>query len=167
MRPAERLINSTSIGIRCKDPRIGRTLHLERTLPFPRETVYGALADPNAIRHWWGPQGFTVPSVDFAPRPGSAYRIAMQPPEGDLFHLNGEFTEVDAPGRLAYTFSWDPPDPDDRETLVVLSLSDHGDETELRLVQGEFATDARYELHHAGWTETLDRLDQHLRGPIG
>jgi uncharacterized protein YndB with AHSA1/START domain len=108
-----------------------------------------------------------VPSVEFDPRPGGSYRIAMQPPEGDLFHLQGEFTDVEPPSRLAFTFNWDPPDPDDRETLVILSLTDRGDETELQLAQGEFATEARYELHKDGWTETFERLDQHLRGTIG
>jgi uncharacterized protein YndB with AHSA1/START domain len=43
---------------------------------------------------------------------GGAYRIAMQPPEGELFHLVGEYVEVRSPPRLAYTFRWEPTDPD-------------------------------------------------------
>jgi uncharacterized protein YndB with AHSA1/START domain len=46
----------------------------------------------------------------------------MQPPEGELFYLSGEFREVDPPARLACTFCWDPPDPDDQQTVVTLSL---------------------------------------------
>ena len=75
----------------------------------------------------------------------------MQPPEGDLFHLSGELREVDPPARLAFTFRWDPPDPDDRETLVALSLEDRGDETEVQFLQGEFATEERRALHEDGW----------------
>ena len=45
------------------------------------------------------------------------YRIEMQPPEGDAFYLIGEVREVDPPARLAYTFIWEDPDPDDVETL--------------------------------------------------
>ena len=66
------------------------------------------------------------------PRRGSrcasrgSYRIAMQPPDGDLFYLTGEFREVDPPARLAYTFRWEDPDPDDRETVVTLSFGDPG-----------------------------------------
>ena len=74
----------------------------------------------------------------------------MQPPEGDLFHLSGELREVDPPARLAYTFRWDPPDPDDRETLVALSLEDRGGGTEVHLLQGEFATEERRALHEEG-----------------
>jgi uncharacterized protein YndB with AHSA1/START domain len=125
--------------------------------------VYRALTEADELGKWWGPRGFTAPSVDFEPRVGAGYRIGMQPPEGDLFHLAGEFREVDPPARLAYTFRWDPPDPDDRETLVSLSLHDLGDETEIRLTQGEFATEERYALHEGGWTDSFDRLDEFLR----
>lgn len=36
----------------------------------------------------------------------------MQPPEGNLFHLQGEFLEIDVPRRLVYSFRYEEPDPD-------------------------------------------------------
>jgi uncharacterized protein YndB with AHSA1/START domain len=72
--------------------------------------------------------------------------------------LLGEFREVDPPARLAYTFRWDPPAADDRETVVILALEDQGEETKLILTQGEFATEERHALHEAGWSESLERL---------
>jgi uncharacterized protein YndB with AHSA1/START domain len=137
-------------------------LHLQRVLAVPRAVAYEALTDPAKLAKWWGPQGFTTPSVDFDLRVGGRYRIAMQPPDGELFHLSGEFREVDPPARLAYTFRWDPPDPDDRETVVTLTLLERDRGTEVRLSQGEFATEARLVLHEAGWTESLERLEQML-----
>jgi uncharacterized protein YndB with AHSA1/START domain len=112
------------------------------------------------LARWWGPAGFTVPSLDFRPRLGGAYRIEMQPPEGDVFYLTGEFREVDPPARLAYTFVWEDPDPDDVETLVELSFGDLGDSTDVAMTQGAFKTEARRELHRNGWTDSLDRLEQ-------
>jgi uncharacterized protein YndB with AHSA1/START domain len=137
-------------------------LRLQRVLPGARAVVYRALTDPQELAKWWGPHGFTAASVDFDPRVGGGYRIAMQPPEGELFHLSGEFREVDPPARLAYTFRWDPPTPDDRETLATLSLEDRGEETELLLTQGEFATEERRALHEGCWTEALERLERVL-----
>ena len=139
-------------------------LRIDRVLPAPRGRVFRALTEPGELIRWWGPNGFTSPSVDFDPRAGGSYRIAMQPPEGDLFHLTGEFREVDPPARLAYTFVWEPADPDDRETLVSLSLEDRGDETGLSLEQGPFLTDARLALHDQGWSDSLDKLQRHLAG---
>jgi uncharacterized protein YndB with AHSA1/START domain len=137
----------------------GLVLCIERVLPAPRAAVYRALTEPEELREWWGPRGFTSPEVDFDPQVGGSYQIAMQPPEGDLFHLTGNFQTVDPPGRLAYSFRWNPPDPDDRETLATLTLEERGRETAIRLVQGEFATQERLALHEAGWGESFDRLE--------
>jgi uncharacterized protein YndB with AHSA1/START domain len=135
---------------------------MTRVLPAPRDVVWGTLTDPDELARWWGPHGFTCPSVDFDARVGGGYRIAMQPPEGDLFHLSGVFREVDPRTRLAYTFNWEPPDPDDRETLATLSLGDRGESTELELTLGSFATEARRAVHEQGWTESFERLEELL-----
>jgi len=80
------------------------TLHLDRVLPAPRSVVFSALIEPDELAKWWGPKGFAAPSIELKPHVGGTYRIAMQPPDGELFHLSGEFRDVDAPARLAYTF---------------------------------------------------------------
>jgi uncharacterized protein YndB with AHSA1/START domain len=104
--------------------------------------------------------GFTIPSLQFEARVGERYRIEMQPPDGDSFFLAGEFQEVDPPARLAYTFIWEDPDPDDVETLVTLSFRELGESTEVALAQGPFKTEARRALHHGGWTDSFDKLEE-------
>jgi uncharacterized protein YndB with AHSA1/START domain len=135
---------------------------MTRVLPATRMDTYRALTDPKELAKWWGPRGFTIPSVDFDPSVGGTYRIAMHPPEGDLFHLSGEFRGVDPPARLAFTFRWEPPDPDDRETLATLSLEERGGETEVQLIQGRFATEERLAIHEGGWTDSFERLAELL-----
>ena len=107
-----------------------------------------------------GPEGFTTPSREFDPRVGESNRIEMQPPEGDPFYLTGEFREVDPPDRLAYTFVWEDPDPDDIETLVALSFRDLGESTEVAFTQGPFKTEARRALHRDGWMDGFDKLER-------
>ena len=138
-------------------------LRMERVLPAPREDVYRALADQQELAKWWGPEGFTIPSIEFEPREGSDYRIEMQPPDGDAFYLNGEFREVDPPSALAFTFNWDPPDPDDRETVAELKLEDRGEQTAVVFTQGEFATEERRAIHEGGWTDSFEKLERLLR----
>lgn len=82
----------------------------------------------------------------------------MQPPEGDAFYLSGDFREVDPPNRLDFTFVWEDPDPDDVANLVELSFRDLGESTEVGLTQGPFKTEARWELHRDGWTDSFDKL---------
>jgi len=135
----------------------GLRLEMRRVL---RAAVFRALTDPHDLAEYWGPEGFTIPGVDSDLRVGGHYRIAMQPPEGEPFHLEGEFLEVDPPRALSCTFRWEPPDADDRQTVVSLSLRDLGAaSTELLFTQGDFATEQRRQVHEDGWTETLDKLE--------
>src|SRR3954447_3527730 len=106
-------------------------LEMTRVLPATRRVVFGAFSDPNELAKWWGPQGFSTPSLELRARVGASYRIEMQPPDGDRFHLTGTFREVDPPARLVFTFAWEDPDPDDVDTIVDLSFRDLGDSTEV------------------------------------
>jgi uncharacterized protein YndB with AHSA1/START domain len=135
------------------------TLELKRLLSAAPSVAFAAFSEPNELAKWWGPQGFTIPSMEFDPRVGTTYRIEMQPPEGDSFYLIGEFRDVDPPARLAFTFVWEDPDPEDVETLVGLSFRDLGGSTEVALTQGPFKTDARRSLHRDGWTDSFDKLE--------
>ncbi len=138
-------------------------LHLERNLPASAGDVYSMNTDPELLARWWGPDGFTVPAVELDLRVGGRYRITMQPPEGEVFFLSGEYRDVDEGSRLAYTFRWDPPDVDDQETEVVLSFRDLGERSALTVDQGIFATEARRALHVQGWSESIDHLEALLR----
>jgi uncharacterized protein YndB with AHSA1/START domain len=122
--------------------------------------VFASFSEPGQLASWWGPGGFTVPSLEFDPHVGATYRIEMQPPQGDRFYLTGEFRVVDPPARLDFTFSWEDPDPDDVENLVRLSFRDLGGSTEVRFTQGPFMTEARRALHRDGWTDSFDKLDR-------
>lgn len=137
----------------------GFALDLRCALDASRERIFNALTEPAELVKWWGPSGFTTPEIEVNLNVGGSYRFGMQPPYGQLFHLVGEFLEIEPPSRLVYTFRWEEPDPDDRETVVRLSLEPAPiDITELSLSQGRFATEARLALHRAGWTDSLGRL---------
>ena len=136
------------------------TLQLRRVLPARRSVVFGAFSDATELAKWWGPRGFSTPSLDLHPRVGASYRIEMQPPQGDAFYLTGTFCAVDPPARLVCTFVWEDPDPDDLDTLVHLSFRDLGESTEVALAQGPFKTEARRRLHRDGWTDSFDKLER-------
>ena len=140
----------------------GLTLEMQRTLPAASEIVFDAFSDPSRLAKWWGPRGFTIPSVEVEAREGARYRIEMQPPDGDAFFLAGEFREVEPPGRLVFSFLWEEPDPDDVETLVELSFESRGESTVVTLRQGRFKTEERRELHRGGWSDSFDKLERLL-----
>jgi Uncharacterized conserved protein len=141
---------------------VGLHLHLEKVLASPPERVFAAFTDGDELRQWWGPEAFTVRHLQFDVAEGASYRITMQPPDGDAFHLGGMFRVVEPPRRLVFTFVWEEPDPDDQETLVVLSFESAGEGTNLLLDQQPFKTEQRWQLHRDGWTDTVKRLARFL-----
>ena len=138
------------------------SLETNRVLPAPVSVVFAAFTEPDVLRRFWGPDGFTIPNVDFDPRVGESYRIEMQPLEGDAFFVAGTFRKVEPPVLLAFTFAWEDPDPDDVENLVVLTFHDLGEATKLTQRQRPFKTEARLALHRDGWSESFDKLERLL-----
>ncbi|MET1064128.1 MAG: SRPBCC domain-containing protein [Arthrobacter sp.] len=136
----------------------GLVLNLECTLDAPPEEIFRMLTQPTELLKWWGPRGFKIPEAELNLTEGGRYRFSMTPPEGKPFHLSGEFLEIDPPWRLVYTFHWEEPTPDDRDTVVDLSLGSTGEATLLVLSQGPFLTEERVALHRDGWTESFEKL---------
>jgi uncharacterized protein YndB with AHSA1/START domain len=137
----------------------GFELTLKRRFLAPRDAVFGAFVDPDEIAKWFGPEGFKVPSVVFVPHVGSRYRITLQPPEGERFHVAGSVCRAEPSQLLEFTFAYEEPSVDDVETRVSLSFTDlRADASEVGLTQGMFKTEERRALHERGWSDSLDKL---------
>ena len=137
------------------------TLHLKRTLAASREKVFRAWTDPEALKRWWGPEGFSTPTVEIDLRVGGKYRIAMRSPHGDTYQLVGTYREVRPPEKLVYTWAWEA-EPEQGETLVTVEFLDRGDSTEVVLTHELFPSEKVRDEHSKGWTGSLDRLPQAL-----
>lgn len=132
------------------------TLRLTRVVPAPREAVFRAWTDPEALRRWWVPfEGMTVPAAEVDLRPGGRYRFTMRNAGGEEFHLSGVYREVRPPERLVYTWRWDD---GDGETLVTVDFEAKGTTTLLHLTHERFPDAAARDRHGAGWSGVLDRL---------
>jgi uncharacterized protein YndB with AHSA1/START domain len=140
----------------------GLMLEMSRVFHDRPSRLFSIFSDPDELSKWWGPEGFATLTLDFRPSTGRRYRIEMQPSEGEVFFLIGEFREVDPPRRLTYTFEWEDPDPDDVETIVDLSFRAVDDSTEVTLIQGPFKTEARRSLHRTGWTDGFNKIARML-----
>lgn len=136
------------------------TLRLTRTVAAPREAVFRAWTDPEALRRWWVPfEGMSVPAAEVDLRPGGRYRLTMRNAKGEEFHLTGVYREVRPPERLVYTWRWEGTERDDEgETLVTVEFVAAGRSTELHLTHAQFPDADTRDRHDAGWCGVLDRL---------
>jgi uncharacterized protein YndB with AHSA1/START domain len=62
--------------------KVKEGLIIERVFNAPRDAVYLAWTKPELIRKWWGPEGFSVPSINVDLRVGGKYVFAMHGPKG-------------------------------------------------------------------------------------
>lgn len=144
------------------DPRAitdGRTLVLTRMLNAPRELVFQAWTDPKHLVHWWGPSDFTLPHCEQDFRLGGNYRFCMRSPDGSDHWVRGEYTYIDPPSRLVFTWLREDAEGDIWcDTVVSITLEEQDGRTKLILEQTTFATVAHCEEHAFGWNQCLDRL---------
>ena len=145
-----------------------RELILTRVLDAPRELVFRMWTDPQHVAKWWGPMGFTNPVCEMDVRPGGELRIVMRAPDGTDHPMIGTFREVVAPERLVFTFAAvDGQGNSLLDGVTVVTFTERGGKTELTVQTHAIAlvplAARMLEGMDAGWRQTLDRLEGHVR----
>jgi len=73
-------------------------IRIEKVFDAPREMVWKAWTEPEMIKKWWGPEGFTAPSAKIDLKVGGKYTYAMKGPEGSkwdrVMYSSGIFKEI-------------------------------------------------------------------------
>jgi uncharacterized protein YndB with AHSA1/START domain len=77
-----------------------RQLDTQRVLPWPPETVFAALTNPETLARWWGPAGFSNTFEVCDLRPGGLWRFVMHGPDGHDYPNEARFAELTAPSRF-------------------------------------------------------------------
>ena len=87
----------------------GSVLRMERTYDAPAQTVFDAWTSEEVMRRWWhAGRDWETPVAQVDLRVGGAIRVVMRNPHEDIeYGGGGEYTEVDPPRRLAFTWTWD------------------------------------------------------------
>jgi uncharacterized protein YndB with AHSA1/START domain len=140
-----------------QQPQATVTLRLERHFAASPARVFRAWTAPAEMKQWKAPGEMSTPVAEVDLRPGGAYRIDMQGPDGTLHRLVGVYQVVDPPNKLVYTWRWED-DPGGSETLVTVEFLDNGGATDLVLVHERFPTEDDLKRHEHGWTGCFDKL---------
>jgi uncharacterized protein YndB with AHSA1/START domain len=153
---------------------------LTRVFDAPRDLVFRAWTEPERLKQWWGPKGFTMLSCRLDLRPGGVFHYGMRSPDGRAMWGKWVFREVVAPERLVFVVSFadeegnpvrHPFAPDwPLEVLSTLTFAEHEGKTTLTLRGVPLAAteaerkafEAGHEPMRKGWAGTLDQLAEHL-----
>lgn len=69
----------------------------ERLLNYSREAIFSAWSNPEMLKKWWGPKGFTNTFEEFDFRPGGTWKFVMHGPDKGNYQNECEFLVIEKP----------------------------------------------------------------------
>ena len=79
-----------------------RELVISRLLNAPRELVFEVWTNPEHVKHWWGPSGFTNTIHKMEVKNGGEWNFIMHGPDGRNYDNRIVFTEIIKPELIKY-----------------------------------------------------------------
>lgn len=152
-----------------------------RDFDAPIERVWRAWTEPDDLRAWWGPTGFSCPRAEADIRVGGRIAVTMRAPEewGGLdYHSTWTITELEPGHRIRYIMrstdeNWTPisraaaglPEgvPEEGHHEVVLTSLGDG-RTRLDMVEYGYPTEEVRDLSKSGLEQCLDKMAALVEG---
>ena len=135
-------------------------LRMERTFNAPAQAVFDAWTNDEVLRRWWHAEhDWETPHAEVDVRVGGTVRVVMRNPhDGQEYGGGGEYTVVDPPTRLAFTWTWDD-DEESNQQLIEIELVERDGATTVLFTNSGLASEESRESHRDGWEKAFDNLD--------
>jgi uncharacterized protein YndB with AHSA1/START domain len=80
---------------------------ITRSFDAPRDQVFKAFTDPQAVARWWGFRDSETAVDELDPRPGGRWRFVGRDGNGGEHAFHGVYHDAVAPERIVYTFEYE------------------------------------------------------------
>jgi uncharacterized protein YndB with AHSA1/START domain len=87
---------------RQNESTMDRELFISRLINAPRELVWEVWTNPEHIKNWWGPDGFTNTIDKMELWPGGTWEFVMHGPNGVDYKNKSIFKEILEPERIVF-----------------------------------------------------------------
>lgn len=124
-------------------------LVVQRIFSAPRERVFRAWTDANALQHWFRPMGCAVTVSRLELHIGGSFQFDLEHPDGWHSTVTGHYKDIIHPERLV--FSWVSGGTHNQETEVTIEFFEQGAMTEVRLTHAGLRGDDMLVTHQNGW----------------
>jgi len=153
----------------------GLILRMTRTFDATPERVFAAWTNPDHFGQWFGPVGMKTVECDIDAKVGGAWRLMGEGENIPGRHtpgrvrptVSGKYVEIEPPSRLVFTWAWHEKDdfgsPRGQESIVTIQFKSVGERTEMLSTQAVFKDEETRAAHNRGWSESFDKLGDHLR----
>ena len=109
-----------------KNDTADRELIIARTLDAPVELVWEVFTNPDHIKHWWGPTGFTNTISKMDVKPGGVWEFVMHGPDGTDYKNKSIYKELVKPKKIVFEHVSGP------KFLTTITFTADGDKTFLK-----------------------------------
>ncbi len=136
---------------------------LTRVFDAPAHLVYKAFTDPELLKRWFGPHGYSLTVCEVDLRVGGAWRYVLKGPDGTTMGMGGVYHEIVPGRRTVNTESFDDYPGD---SVVTTVLTEHDGKTTLTATARYESKEVRDAVVESGMehgaAETYDRLAELL-----
>ena len=80
---------------------------ITRSFDAPRDQVFKAFTDPEAVARWWGLRETETVDDELEARPGGRWRFVQRYGNGGEDGFHGVYHDAVAPERIVYTFEYE------------------------------------------------------------
>jgi uncharacterized protein YndB with AHSA1/START domain len=140
----------------------GLVLRIERTFDAPAQDVFDAWTREEVLLRWFhADPDWDTPSAEVDLRVGGSLRVVMRDPAaGAEYGGGGEYTVIDPPHRLVFTWVWD--DDPSHPQLIEVEFSERDGATKVLMISSGIPTEKGRDEHEEGWHKCFDNLDRAL-----
>ena len=140
------------------------TIVVEIDIAAPPERVFEAWTAPQQRLAWWGDDAtYRSTKMDSDLRVGGKWRTEGKRSNGEPFAVWGEYTRVEPPKALGFTWNhtWGTGAPAETRVLIELTATSSG--THVALTHSGFVSAPDRDAHKNGWKRVLAWLDSYLQ----
>lgn len=161
-------MTAATLKIRASTPADQPTITMEREFDAPPEVLFRAFTEAEALKAWYGPNGFTITVLARDFRVGGLFRFTMHGPDGTDYPNRIAYREILPGERLAYLHDSDI-DNDPRAFEVTVTFEALGANRTLLTMRSIFpSVEARNAVMKFGAVElgmqTLEKLAAYVKG---
>jgi uncharacterized protein YndB with AHSA1/START domain len=137
------------------------TLRMERTYRAPAQKVFDAWTSEEVLRRWFHAEhDWETSFAEVDLRVGGTLRVVMRDPDKDEeYGGGGQYTEIDPPNRLAFTWLWDD---NPTRTLIEIDFEEVAGSTTVRFRHSGLWDEEAVRSHEGGWTRCFENLERTL-----
>lgn len=142
-----------------------RELRLTRLLKAPVELVWEVFTNPEHIKHWWGPNGFTNTITKMDVEPEGEWDLVMHGPDGTDYKNKAVFKEIIKHKKIVYNHVSGP------KFITTIEFEGKGDQTHISWhmlfeSKEQFIQTVKTFKADEGLKQNIERLQQYLNEQI-